>query len=51
MEMWTWFSGDAGLIVGLDLCDLSNLSGSVSLCQVAAKTGPSGRKKKKKSKK
>lgn len=30
MEMWTRFSSDAGLIVGLDdLCDLSNLNDSM----------------------
>jgi len=48
MEMWTWFSGDAGFIVGLDdLSGLSNLNDSMSLCLVVAKTRPSGKKKKK----
>lgn len=52
MEMWTWFSGDAGFIVGLDdLSGLSNLNDSMSLCLVVAKTRPSGKKEKKKSKK
>lgn len=52
MDMWTWFSGDAGFIVGLDdLSGLSNLNDSMSLCLVVAKTRPSGKKEKKKVKK